>query len=308
MNLNDSPEKTTLDFLVAHEIYPMFSSKRKIFLTGATKALLSREDIDEIIRRLCIKTAEDCKSVRKLVTERIAENRESRPIKEWVEEERPREMLMKHGSESLSLSKLLAIILRTGQGGTNAEELAKRLLNQFRSLRGIDSAQVSEICKINGIGHAKAAQVKAALELGKRFYKEEAEKKIKITKADDVLGYVSEYYGPYLRDAKKELFNIILLDIKNKPIHNVQISKGSINATVVDPKEIIKEAASKSASSIILVHNHPSGETEPSAEDIELTNRLIQSCNLVGISILDHIIIGKNKEDYYSFARAGLIK
>jgi len=101
---------------------------------------------------------------------------------------------------------------------------------------------------------------------------------------------------------------VILLDIKNKPIHNIEIGKGSINASVVDPKEIIKEATIKSASSIILVHNHPSGDTEPSAEDVNLTNRIMDACNLVGIKVLDHVIIGKNKEDYYSFTKEGLIK
>jgi DNA repair protein RadC len=161
---------------------------------------------------------------------------------------------------------------------------------------------------MDGIGHAKAAQIKAALELGKRLYKEGAERKKKIKKADDVIGYVAEYYGPYLRDAKKEFFHVILLDIKNKPLHNVEISKGSLNANIVDPKEIIKEATLKSAAAIILVHNHPSGETEPSSEDIEITNRIIQACGFVGIKVLDHIIIGKNKEDYFSFANAGLIK
>ncbi len=123
-----------------------------------------------------------------------------------------------------------------------------------------------------------------------------------------MISYVAEYYGPYLRDAKKEFFHVILLDIKNKPIGNVEISKGSFNATVVDPKEIIKEATLRSAASIILIHNHPSGETAPSSEDIDLTNRINQACNLVGIKVLDHIIIGKNEEDYLSFAKAGLIK
>ncbi len=118
---------------------------------------------------------------------------------------------------------------------------------------------------------------------------------------------MSEFYGPYLRDAKKEFFNVILLDVKNKPIHNVELSKGSVNASIVDPKEIIKEATLKTASSIILVHNHPSGDAEPSSEDIKITNRVVQACNLVDIKVLDHIIIGKNKEDYYSFAKSGLI-
>lgn len=254
------------------------------------KGLLTDDKSQEIIAQLNIKTAQDCERLRKKIKEQVAAQRENRPIKKWIKEERPREMLMKYGAEFLPLSKLLAIILRTGKEGTNAEELAKRLLNQFGTLREIDSAPVSEICKIDGIGLAKAAQIKSALELGKRLYKEEAERTRRIKKAEDVISYVAEYYGPYLRDAKKEFFSVILLDVKNKPIHNVEISKGSINASIVDPKEIIKEATLRSASSIILVHNHPSGETESSAEDIKITNFIINACNLVGIKVLDHIM------------------
>ena len=308
MNLNAMSEKEMFDFLAANAIYPMISKKGKIYFRCSKKAQLTRDRAEEIIEQLKIKTAEDCKRIRNEVKRRAAALRENRPIKEWIKDERPREMLIKHGPESLSLSKLLAIILRTGKEGTSAEELSKRLLNKFGALREIDSSPISEICKMDGIGPAKVAQIKAALELGKRLYKESAQKQKRIKKADDVISYVAEYYGPYLRDAKKEFFNVILLDIKNKPIHNIEISKGSINASIVDPKEIIKEATIKSASSIILVHNHPSGDTEPSSEDINLTNRIIEACNFVGIKVLDHVIIGKNKEDYYSFAKWGLIK
>jgi len=308
MNLNVVSEKEMFDFLATNSIYPMISKKGKIFFICSKKAQLTRNRAEEIIEQLKIKTAEDCKRIRNEVKRRAAALRENRPIKEWIKDERPREMLIKYGPESLSLSKLMAIILRTGKEGTSAEELSKRLLNKFGTLREIDSSPISEICKMDGIGPAKVAQIKAALELGKRFYKESAQKQKRIKKADDVIGYVAEYYGPYLRDAKKEFFNVILLDIKNKPIHNIEIGKGSINASIVDPKEIIKEATIKSASSIILVHNHPSGDTEPSSEDINLTNRIIEACNFVGIKVLDHVIIGKNKEDYYSFAKWGLIK
>ena len=309
MNQKALPQKGVFDFLVANAIYPMCSKKGKIFFRGLTRRGLSTtEKTSELIVQLNIKTAEDCERIRKEVKEAVAAIRPTRPIKEWIREERPREMLIKYGPESLTLSKLLAIILRIGKEGTNAEELSKRLLNQFGTLREIDCAPISEICKMEGIGQAKAVQIKAALELGKRLYKEEAEKRKRIERADDVIGYVAEYYGPYLRDAKKEFFHVILLDIKNKPLHNIEISKGSLNAAIVDPKEIIKEATLRSASSIILVHNHPSGETEPSSEDIDITNRVIQACNLVGIKVLDHIIIGKNKEDYLSFAKAGLIR
>ena len=296
-----------MDFLVANAIYPLCSKRGKIFLRCSRKGLLTDARSQEIIAQLNIKTADDCDRIRKAVREQVAAHRENRPIREWIKEERPREMAIKYGPDSLPLSKLLAIILRTGKEGINAEELAKRLLNRFGTLRELDSAPISEICKMDGIGYAKAVQIKVALELGKRFFKEEAEKKKRIKKADDVIAYVAEYYGPYLRDAKKEFFSVILLDIKNKPLHNVEISKGSINASIVDPKEIIKEATLRSASSIILVHNHPSGDTEPSAEDSKITNAIIDACNLFGIKVLDHIIIGKNQEDYFSFAMAGLI-
>ncbi|MGB7291790.1 MAG: DNA repair protein RadC [Thermodesulfobacteriota bacterium] len=308
MNSNNMSEKEIFDFLVANAIYPMFSKKGKIFLKCSRKGLLTAYKAEEIIGKLSIKTAKDCERLRKEVRDSVAANRQNRPIKKWVKEERPREMLMKNGPESLSPSKLLAIILRTGKEGASADELAKGLLNRFGSLREIDSAPISEICKIDGVGPAKAAQLKAALELGKRLYREGAEKKKRIKTADDVMSYVSDYYGPYLRDAKKEFFSVIFLDIKNKPIRNLEISKGSINASVVDPKEIIKEATLRSASSIILVHNHPSGDAEPSPDDIETTKRIIQACELVGIKVFDHVIIGKNEEDYMSFARAGLIK
>lgn len=296
------------NFLAANAIYPMISKKGKIYFKCSKKGLLTQDKVKEIIQQLNIKTSEDCQKIRKEVRKRTAALRENRPIREWVKEERPREMLIKYGPELLTLSKLLAIILRTGKEGASAEELSKRLLNKFGALREVDSAPISEICKIEGIGLAKAAQIKAALELGKRLYKESAQKQKRIKKPDDAINYVAEYYGLYLRDAKKEFFYVILLDIKNKPIHNIEISKGSINASIVDPKEIIKEATLRSASSVILVHNHPSGDTEPSAEDINLTNRIIDACNFVGMKVLDHIIIGKNKDDYYSFTKRGLIK
>jgi len=216
--------------------------------------------------------------------------------------------LIKNGPENLPLSKLLAIIIRTGSDSKSAEELAKVLLNEFGSLRGLDRAEISQLCSIPGIGIAKAVEIKAALEIGKRLYREEVDLGTKIKGPKDVVMYVREYYAPYLRDLNKEVFNIILLDHRNKVIDNIEISRGSINASIVDPREIIREATLKSASSIILVHNHPSGETSPSMDDIETTNRIIDACRIVGIKVLDHIILGKNNVDYTSFAELGLIK
>lgn len=306
--MSTNQEKDLISFMVANAIYPMYSKKGKIFLRCARKGLLTAERSNEIIQHLNINTKEECEKLREEIKRQVAERRVTRPIKEWVEGERPREVLVKYGPENLPLSKLLAIILRTGKEGTSAEELAKILLNHFGSLRNIDSAPISELSKIRGIGFAKAVQIKAAFEIGKRLYKESAEAKKKLKQPADVINYVAEYYGPYLRDKEKEFFHVILLDIKNKPIDNIEISKGSVNATVVDPKEIVKFASLKSASSVILVHNHPSGETMPSQDDIELTGQIVQACNLVGIKVLDHIIIGKNLTDFYSFAREGKIK
>lgn len=295
-----------LDFLATNSIYPMMSTKGKVFFRS--RVTLETDKANEIIEQLHLKTVDDCQRVRAEVRKRTAQLRGNLPIRKWIKEERPREMLIEDGPDKLSLSKLFAIILRTGREGISAEELAKRMLNKFGTLRGIDTASISELCKIEGIGQAKASQIKAALELGKRLFREGAQKQKRIKSPDEAIGYVAEYYGPYLRDTKKECFHIILLDVKNKPLDNIEISKGSIDASIVDPKEIIKQATWQSASSIILVHNHPSGETEPSAEDMRITNTIIDACKLVGIKVLDHIIIGKNKEDYYSFANKGLIR
>jgi DNA repair protein RadC len=301
-------KESLFNFLVKNSIYPFWSKKGKVFLRCSKKGFLENEKKDEIIRELNLKTKEDCENLRKSIKKQVSLERDYLPIKNWIKEERPREMLLKYGPEKLPLSKLLAIILRVGKINTSAEELAKKLLNKFSSLRNIDSASISEICSIEGIGLAKAVQIKAALELGKRFYRESAEKKKSIKKPEDVLSYVKEYYGAYLRDANKEFFYVILLDIKNKPIENIEISRGSLNAAIVDPKEIVKEASLKSASNIILVHNHPSGDSTPSEEDIALTNQICEVCEIFEIKILDHIIIGKNEQDYFSFAREGILK
>ena len=304
----ETRDASLIDFMISNAIYPFYSKNGKVFLKCSRRGLLNQEKRDEIIQRLNIKTLEECEELRERIKKEGAGRRVSRPIKEWIEEERPREMLVRLGAENLPLSKLLAIILRTGKEGMSAEEIAKILLNHFGSLRAIDSAPISELSKIEGVGFAKTVQIKAALELGKRFFKEKANARKKLKKPDDVIDYVSEYYAPYLRDKEKEFFSVILLDIKSKPIDNIEISKGSVNATVVDPKEIVKSASLKSASSIILVHNHPSGETTPSQDDIELTNRIVSACEMIDVKVLDHIIIGKNTEDFYSFAKEGLIR
>lgn len=225
-------------------------------------------------------------------------------IKEWPEGERPRERLVKYGAENLSDAQLLAIILRTGDrvDKTSAVDLARILIDKFGNFRELDSVSVSELQSIKGIGPAKGAQIKAALEIGKRFLRQETEPKEKIKSVEDVFNY----YKPYLRDLKKEVFKVMLLDGRNKIIKDVTISEGSLTKSIVHPREVIKEATKESAAALIFVHNHPSGESKPTKDDVEITERLIKACDIVGIRVLDHIIIGAN--DYFSFADEGLIK
>jgi len=225
-------------------------------------------------------------------------------IKDWPEDERPRERLIIQGADKLSDTEILAIILRTGEWheGDSAVDLARKLMMRFGNLRNLDSASISELSQIKGIGILKAAEIKAALEIGKRLLKQKAESKKKIGSSEDVINY----YAPYMRDLKKEVFKVMLLDGRNKLIGDLTISEGGLSSSVVDPKVVLKEAVRESAAALIFVHNHPSGESEPTEEDIEITNRLIKACELVGLRVLDHIIIGN--DNYTSFLDKGLIK
>jgi DNA repair protein RadC len=306
----DDKTHELIDFLANNKAYPVYRNKKVSFI-GAKKDEFFEKIKPQIITQLNLNSNDACRKVRELIKERLSMRRK-KPIKEWVKDERPREMLIKYGAENLPLAKLLAIILRTGDSLSNAsaEDIGRRLLEKFKTLRGIDNAPIEQLCEIDGIGVAKATQIKACIEIGKRFYREKAEKRNRIKSPEDIIIYVSDYYASYLRDSTKEFFNVVLLDSRNKPIEggNIELSKGSITGSIVDPKEIIKEATKRSASAIILVHNHPSGDTEPSDNDINATKKIVDACRLVGIRVLDHIIIGKNIEDYFSFIEEGLLK
>ncbi|MFP4558792.1 MAG: RadC family protein [Archaeoglobaceae archaeon] len=305
VHLQDRQE--AIDFLVENKAYPIYRNG-KIFFTGQKKNPLFNQYKDHIIQKLELNTGEDCKKVREIIKKEVKRLRNTRPIKEWVEDERPREMLIKHGPQHLTSAKLLAVILRVGNEGVSAEDLARNLLNQFGSLRAVDEASINQLCQIPGIGMAKAAQIKAAIEIGKRLMREGAEKTTKVRNVSDVVDYVFDYYSPYLKDAKKEFFNIILLDSGNKPLKNLELSKGGLETNVVDVREIIRETSKEGAASIILVHNHPSGEPEPSGEDISITKRIVEACSLVGVRVLDHIILGKDRDNYTSFLEKGLLE
>ncbi|OQA21503.1 MAG: hypothetical protein BWY60_00630 [Actinobacteria bacterium ADurb.Bin346] len=227
------------------------------------------------------------------------------PINKWPEDERPREKLIKSGSASLTNSELLAIILRTGIKSENfrqsALELANNILFQFGGLQPLTDITVNELASIKGIGNVKAAQVIAAIELGKRAIADKNGSNISFKCSEEV----ANYYIPLLKDLKNEQFRLLLLNIKNKIIKDVMVSQGSLTSSIVHPREVLKIAIKASAASVIFMHNHPSGDPEPSIDDIEITNRLCKSFSIVGINVLDHLIIAES--GYFSFKQKNMI-
>jgi len=215
--------------------------------------------------------------------------------------ERPRERLQKFGVEALSAQEILALILGRGIAGESVMITAQRLLSQFGNLRGIAAASIEELSQVKGIGTAKASQVKAAFELANRLedYSAAGDKPL-VKTPDDVVGVVRSR----LRGKKKEHFLALLLDTRNQLIKVSEISIGSLDTSIVHPREVFKEAISASAASAIFVHNHPSGDPEASEDDIELTKRLAKAGEIVGIDVLDHIIVCDKK--YLSLKRQGL--
>ncbi|MFC2010327.1 DNA repair protein RadC [Chloroflexota bacterium] len=215
--------------------------------------------------------------------------------------ERPRERLQKFGAEALSAQEILALILGRGIAGESVAVTAQRLLSQFGSIRGIAEASLEELTKVKGVGLAKASQIKAAFELANRLegYPEITEKPL-VRTPEEVVSLIKGK----LRGKKKEHFQALLLDTRSQLIRITEISIGSLDASIVHPREVFKEALSASAASVIFVHNHPSGDPEPSEDDVELTRRLAQAGDIMGIDVLDHIIIGDKK--YLSLKREGL--
>jgi DNA repair protein RadC len=222
-------------------------------------------------------------------------------LKNWPKEERPRERLLQQGADKLSDAQLLGIILRTGAGGKTAIDVGRELLDRFGGIAGIARAGISELCSVQGIGPAKAAEIKAAMELGRRHQRPTLAGASLCASQE-----VAEYFHPRLRDIKKEEFRCVLLDTKNRVIREETVSTGSLTASLVHPRETFKTAVRESAAAVIFVHNHPSGDTRPSQEDILLTRRLVQAGDLLGIKVLDHVIVGDG--GHYSFRDSGLLQ
>ncbi|GAB4333077.1 MAG: DNA repair protein RadC [Candidatus Abyssubacteria bacterium] len=227
---------------------------------------------------------------------------EKRPplIREMPPAERPRERLAKRGAASLKTAELLAILFRTGTRKLNAVELAEKMLHQFGTLESISRASTDELCEFEGIGFAKAVEIQAAFELGRRLAAEVIGKRPVIKSAKDVF----DLMAPEMQSLDREHFKIVLLNTKNHVIRTHTVSIGSLNASVVHPRECFGPAISAKANAVILVHNHPSGDAEPSPEDLSLTRRLMSAGDLIGIKVLDHVIIAGNK--YVSLSDRGV--
>jgi len=218
-------------------------------------------------------------------------------IKELPPDERPRERLLAKGVEALTEAELLAIIIRDGTRRESALDLARRLLAESNnSLRDLSRKSIAELCRTHGIGPARAAQVKAALALGGRLAGSALRRGQKFTSSEEVFAH----FYQRLRSQKQECFYCLLLDVKNRVLREVEISKGGLSVALVNPRDVLQAAVAEAASAIIVVHNHPSGDPEPSADDIRVTKRIREVCELTGIRLLDHVIIGE--EGFVSLA------
>lgn len=222
-------------------------------------------------------------------------------IKDLPERERPRERLERNGVNSLSDAELIAILIRTGTREVSALDLAKGLLSKTSGLEKLSSMSFKELSHIKGIGKTKAASILAAIELGRRVMRAKRGERIKIKGPEDVFSYLS----PRLKGSKNEKFGIIILDTKNYVKSEIIISEGDLQASIVHPREIFHYATLELAASIILFHNHPSGDPTPSEYDREVTKKAVSAGKIMGIEVLDHIIIGDGV--YYSFKEKGEI-
>ncbi|OEF98109.1 hypothetical protein BHF71_03225 [Vulcanibacillus modesticaldus] len=222
-------------------------------------------------------------------------------VRDIPKDERPRERMIRFGPQSLSNVELLAILLRTGSSNESVFQLAQKVLSELETLQNLNDVTLEELTKIKGIGPAKAIQIKGAIELGRRVVKSIPQDKIQIRSPRDVANFILED----MKHLKQEHFIALLLDTKNQIIAKETISIGSLNSSIVHPREVFKPAIKKSVSAIIVVHNHPSGDPTPSKEDIEVTNRLVEAGNILGIDLLDHVIIGDSR--YISLKDRGML-
>jgi DNA repair protein RadC len=222
-------------------------------------------------------------------------------VRDLPMQERPRERLQKFGPEALSAQELLALVIGRGIPKKSVISIAQELLTRFGNVKAISQATIEELSQIKGIGLAKAAQIKACFELGKREDLEIEMINFDIKNPESVVKAIRAS----IKDKAKEHFKLILLNPRNKIIRISTISIGTLNASLVHPREVFKDAIVHSAASVVLAHNHPSGDPEPSEDDVTITKRLIEAGKILGIEVIDHIIIAKN--GFFSFKEKGLI-
>lgn len=222
-------------------------------------------------------------------------------IMDLPKNERPRERMFRYGAKVLSNSELLAVILRTGSGKENILNLSSRILTESGGLNGLLKLNVEELQKFHGIGIAKAVQITALAELSRRFNTYKSGDKYVISKPEAAAKLLMKE----MQDLNKEVFKVVLLNTKNAVLKIVDVSVGSLNSSIVHPREVFNEAIITHSASIIICHNHPSGDPTPSEEDIKITQRLAEGGKLLGIEIIDHIIIGHGV--YVSLKEKGIL-
>lgn len=221
-------------------------------------------------------------------------------ITDLAASERPRERLAKHGPGTLSDAELLAILLRVGVPGENAVQLAHRLLNTFGGVSGLHRAPFEVVCEQHGIGQAKAAQIKAALELGNRLMLESPEERPSIHSPADAAALVQFSMSAL----EQEELRVILLDTRNRVLHIDSIYRGSVNTSQVRIGELFKSAVRRNAASLVVIHNHPSGDPTPSPDDVAVTRAVVAAGKLLDIEVLDHLVIGQGR--FVSLKERGL--
>ncbi|MDX9971681.1 MAG: DNA repair protein RadC [FCB group bacterium] len=225
----------------------------------------------------------------------------STAMREMPHEERPRERLARLGAEALSNAELLAVIFRTGTREVGAVALAELVIKYFGGLRGLSRASVEELTQVPGLGTVKAIEVKAALELGKRLASHSEHDRVRIRSSQDIADLLMVRY----KDCETEQFKCVLLNTKNEVLRVVEVSKGGLDATMALPRDVFRQAVREGAPALVVTHNHPSGDPEPSRDDVALTKRLNEAAMVLGLRLLDHVVFGDGR--FVSFKERGLL-
>jgi len=223
------------------------------------------------------------------------------PPAHWPESDRPRERLYCNGPAALADAELLALQLGSGRRGTNAVEVAREMLAAYGSLADVAAREVTELAQVPGVGHAKAARLAAAFELTRRLRSRTPGARIRLSTP----GEVYAAFGPLMEDLPREVFRVALLDAQNGLLRDRVISEGTLSSTLVHPREVFKPAILEAAASVILLHNHPSGDPAPSREDVRLTRQLVECARLLDLRVHDHVVIGRGR--FVSLAERGII-